>query len=94
MFLEDILNKDMKLGKACDIYELTVEHLRFAGDEVKLRVLNLVNDIIDIIYFLTCSQVKKGLSTHVYKGKRKPVNKSSSYRRVTVTPQIGGILDR
>ena len=92
--LEDIINKDMKLGKACDIYKLTVEHLRFAGNEVKLRVLNLVNDIIDNIYFLTCSQVKKGLSTPVYKGKRKPVNKSSSYRRVTVTPQIGGILDR
>ena len=64
--LEDILNKDMKLGKARDIYKLTVEHLSFAGNEVKLRVLNLVNDIIDSIYFLTCSQVKKGLSTNVY----------------------------
>ena len=39
-------------------------------------------------------QVKKGLSTAVYKGKKKPVSKSSSYRRITVTPQIGGILDR
>ena len=92
--LEEILFKDMKLNKACDIYQLTVEHLRYAGQEAKLCILNLINDIIDNIYFLTCPQVKKGLSTAVYKGKKKPVCKSSSYRRITVTPQIGGILDR
>ena len=28
--LECILNKEMKLGKACDIYHLTTEHLRYA----------------------------------------------------------------
>ena len=30
----------------------------------------------------------------MYKGKKKPVSQSSSYRRITVTPQIGSILDR
>ena len=30
----------------------------------------------------------------IRKGKGKPVDQSTSYRRVTVTPQIGGILDR
>ena len=35
-----------------------------------------------------------GLGTAAYKGKRKPVSMSSSYRRITVTPQIGSILDR
>ena len=92
--LDKILNKDMKKGKACDIYKLTVEHLRFAGHEAKLIILQLLNDIIENIYYLTCPQVKKGLSTAVYKGKKKPVSESSSYRRITVTPQIGGILDR
>ena len=30
----------------------------------------------------------------IYKGKKKPVNKADSYRIVTVSPQIGGIIDR
>ena len=92
--LEKILNEDMKLGKACDIYKLSVEHLRYAGHQSKLIILKLLNDIVDNIYYLTCPQVKKGLSTAVYKGKKKPIADSSSYRRITVTPQIGGILDR
>ena len=92
--LENILTKDMKLRKACDIYKLTVEHLRYAGYEAKLVILGLLNDIIHNIYYLTCPQIKKGLSSNAYKGKKKPVADSNSYRRITVTPQIGGILDR
>jgi hypothetical protein len=30
--LKDILFKKLKLGKACDVFMLTVEHLRNAGD--------------------------------------------------------------
>ena len=92
--LEDILNKEMKLRKACDIYKLTVEHLRYAGAGAKLIILKLLNDIIKNIYYLTCPQIKKGLSTAIFKGKKKPLSESSSYRRITVTPCIGSILDR
>ena len=84
----------MKLGKACDVYKLSVEHLRYSGHEAKLVILKLINSIFSDIYFLTYSQIKVGLSTAVYKGKRKPVSQSSSYRRITVTPQIGAIIDR
>ena len=92
--LENILNKEMKLRKACDIYKLTTEHLRFAGEKVKLIILRLLNEIIENIYYLTCPQIKMGLSTAAYKGKKKPVTASTSYRRITVTPQIGSIIDR
>ena len=92
--LNNIVNKEMKLGKACDVYKLTVEHLRYAGTKAKQYILELINDIIKNIYYLTCPQVKKGLSTAAYKAKQKPKNKASSYRRITVTPQIGSILDR
>ena len=54
----------------------------------------LINRIIKNIYYLTCSQAKIGLGTYIHKGRGKPVDKSKSYRRVTVTPLIGGILDR
>ena len=92
--LEEIINKRMKLGKACDVYQLTVEHLRYCGYSAKMCILKLINMIIDNIYFLTCPQVKVGLGSALHKGKGKPVSKSKSYRRITVTPQIGSILDR
>ena len=92
--LENILFKKMKTGKACDIYHLTVEHIREAGLEAKLIILDLINKIIEDIYYLTCSQIKIGLGSALHKGKNKPVASSKSYRRITVTPQIGAILDR
>ena len=92
--LENIIGKEMKRGKACDIYKLTAEHLKFDGRSVKLVVMSLINDIIENIYYLSCPQIKAGLGTSVYKGKKKPLSQSTSYRRITVTPQIGSILDR
>ena len=91
---KNIVFKNMKSGKACDAYFLTVEHIRESGEIAQECIRTLINKIIDNIYFLTCPQIKVGLGTYVYKGKKKPVSKSSSYRRVTVTPQIGSILDR
>ena len=52
--LEKILCKEMKLKKACDIYKLTVEHLRYCGYQAKLVILKLLNNIIKSIYYLTC----------------------------------------
>jgi hypothetical protein len=92
--LNKILYNDMKSSKACDIYMLTVEHLRNAGEKAKQNILNLVNELIRNIYYLTSPQVKRGLSSVIYKGKKKPTVSSNSYRRITVTPQLGGILDR
>ena len=56
--------------------------------------MKLLNSIITNIYFLTCPQLKAGLGTSIHKGKKKPRNQSKSYRRITVSPQIGCILDR
>ena len=92
--LNKILYSDMKSGKACDIYMLTVEHLRNAGEKAKKHIVNLVNELIENIYYVTSSQVKRGLSSVIYKAKKKPTVSSNSYRRITVTPQLGGILDR
>ena len=94
--LNEILHKDMKLNKACDIYLLTVEHLRYvyAGEDAKQNVLNLLNDIMNEIYYLTCLQLKKGLSSVVFKGKKKSMILSNLYRRIKVIPQLGSILDR
>ena len=91
--LNHILHTKMKSGKSCDIYHLTVEHLRFCGNKAKTYLLALINSILRNIYFLTCSQIKLGLGTAVYKQKNKPVTQSNSYRRITVTPILGAIID-
>ena len=83
--LDQILFTKMKPGKACDIYHLTVEHLRHCGLEAKLCILELINRIFQDIFFLTCPQIKLGLGTAVFKGKNKPSSKSNSYRRITVS---------
>jgi hypothetical protein len=91
---ENIIYKKMKPNKACDVYQLTVEHIREAGPVAKQCMLDLLNSILANIYFLTCPQIKTGLASSIHKGKNKPLDKSSSYRRITVTPHIGSILDR
>ena len=91
--LDHILQRQMKPGKACDIYHLTVEHLRHCGYIAKTSILVLINRILSNIYFLSCPELKLGLGTAVYKAKNKPASKSSSYRRITVSPILGAILD-
>ena len=91
--LNTIIFNKMKLGKACDIYQLTVEHLRYGGDIVREYILCFINRILENIYFISCTQLKLGLATSIHKGKKKPVNLSTSYRRITVTPILGAIID-
>ena len=90
--LNKILNSKMKAGKACDVYQVTVEHLRHCGDQAKQHILTLINRILHDIYYLSCPQIKLGLGTPIQK-KKKPLSKSNSYRRITVTPIIGAIID-
>ena len=83
----------MKPGKSCDIYHLSVEHLRYCGSEAKTHILNLINKILENMNFLACPELKLGLGTCIHKGKNKPITNSRSYRRITVTLIIGAIID-
>ena len=91
--LQHILSSRMKAGKACDVYQLTVEHIRNCGHDALLVILQLINKILKNIYYLSCPQMKLGLGSAVWKGKKKPLAKSTSYRRITVTPILGAIVD-
>ena len=92
--LDGIIDKEMKTGKACDIYKLTAEHLKHAGYGARTAILGLVNDIIRNMKSLACPQIKAGLGTAAFKGKKKTISQASSYRRITVVPQLGSIIDR
>ena len=92
--LEKIIDKEMKNGKACDVYKLTAEHLKHAGYGARIAILNLINDILGDLKSFACPQIKAGLGTAAFKGKKKAVSQAFSYRRITVVPQIGSIIDR
>ena len=91
--LKDIIFRRLKLNKACDVYMLTVEHLRFAGDDNLQLLLILLNKIIDNLNCLSSRQLNTAVATVVYKGKGKPVSQHKSYRQVRVSPLIGRLLD-
>ena len=91
--LRDIIFKRLKLNKACDIYKLTVEHLRNCGEKTLGLILCLLNSIIDHLNYLSSPQLNTALATIVYKGKGKPIHQHKSYRQVRVTPLIGRLLD-
>ena len=91
--LKDILFKKLKLNKACDIFMLTVEHLRYAGDDAHLSILWLLNSIIDNISVLSSPQLNTSVASVVYKGKGKPIYHHKSHRLVRVTPFFGRLID-
>ena len=91
--LKCILFKKLKLNKACDVFKLTVEHLRNAGDESLAIILNLLNNIIKNIKVLSSPQLNTSVATVVHKRKGKPVFHHKSHRLVRVTPLLGRIID-
>ena len=91
--LKDILFKKLKLKKACDVFKLTVEHLRNAGDNSLLLIMKLLNCIIDNVNFLSSPQLNTSVASVVYKGKGKPLFNHKSHRLVRVTPLFGRIID-
>ena len=91
--LKRILFKKLKLNKACDIFKLTVEHLRNAGDESLALILNLLNNVIKNIKVLSSPQLNTSVASVVHKGKGKPLFLHKSHRLVRVTPLFGRIID-
>ena len=91
--LKDIIFKRLKPNKACNIFKLTVEHLRNAGDQTLSLILRLLNSIIDNLNYLSSPQLNTAIATIVFKGKGKPVYQHKSYRQVRVTPFVGHLLD-
>ena len=86
----DIVNK-LKTGKASDVYGLSAEHLQFAHPSLVDAITLIINEITEN------SQVpqalKMGLVTPVYKKKKSALD-PNNYRRITVTPIVGKILEK
>ena len=91
--LNKILFNRLKLGKACDLNQLTVEHLRFAGSDTLSLILKVINSIIRNINYLSSSELNTSIASIIHKGKGKPVTNHKSYRQVRVAPLLSRIID-
>ena len=91
--LKDMIFRKLKLNKACDIHKLTVEHLRYVGDECLLFLLDLINQIINDVDLLSSDALNTAVATPIYKGKSKCITNHKSYRLVRVLPLISRIFD-
>ena len=91
--LKFILFSKLKPNKACDIYRLTIEHLRYCGDRTLTLILQLINLIIRDLSCLSSSHLNTSIASIIHKGKGKSVTHHKSYRQVRVTPLIARIID-
>ena len=51
--LKEIVNKKLKKNKACDLYHLTPEHLKYAGEKSLKLLCNLINRILKDLEYLS-----------------------------------------
>ena len=61
--LKHILFKKLQVNKACDVFKLTIEHLRYAGDQTLLIILELLNHIIDNINVMSSPQLNTSIAS-------------------------------
>ena len=87
------VHKKLKSKKACDIYKLTAEHLKHAGDETLEHLCTLINRIIENMEYLEAPELKVAIASVIHKGKDKPKTHRKSYRLVRVCPLIVRLID-
>ena len=90
---KDIIFKRLKTNKACDIYMLTTEHLRCAGDKVLTQLCCFINRVLQNLQFFAAAEFKMAVASVIYKAKDKPKQHHKSYRLVRICPLIGRIID-
>ena len=90
--LQEIVSK-LKNNKACDIYHMTAEHLKYAGVKTLELLCVYINRVIQNMEFYSAPEFKLSVASVIYKGKDKPRNHHKSYRLVRVGPLIGRLID-
>ena len=70
--LKNIIFKKLKTNKACDIYKLRTEHLRYAGDQVLMELVSFINRVLENLCFFAATEFKMAVASVIYKAKDKP----------------------
>ncbi|XP_045205894.2 uncharacterized protein LOC123558082 [Mercenaria mercenaria] len=80
----------INVGKATDFYDLSIESIKFGGEDLHVMLLQIINSIFD--KGDVPSVLKIGVLSPVYKNKG-PCNDVSNYRCITVLPVIVKIIE-
>lgn len=90
---EDVLKltATFKNGKSQDCYDLTAEHLKYAGPNVIECLTNIINYIFETTYIP--ESLLKGILTPIPK-KNKDKKLPDNYRGITVTPILCKLLEK
>ncbi len=80
-----------KNGKAQDCFDLTAEHLKYAGPNVTILLSSIINYIFDTTSIPEC--ILKGILTPIAK-KGKDKTSPDNYRGITVTPILCKVLEK
>ena len=91
--LQNIIHRKFKNNKACDIYQLTPEHLKYAGEKFIDVLCTLINRVLSNLSFLSAPEFKVSIASVIHKGKGKLKTHHKSFRLVRVCPLIGRIID-
>ena len=81
----------LKNNKAPDAYGISAEHLKLSSSRTVEIMTSVLNTVISTKAIPSCH--KLGIVTPVHK-KGKPANKPDSYRRITVTPTTGKVIEK
>ena len=82
--------KSINTGKSADIYNITIEHIINAGEQMITILLQIVNAIFD--HGSVPDILKVGLLTPVFKNKGN-IAEVINYRGITVLPVINKIIE-
>ena len=91
--LKEIVHKKLKKNKACDLYQITPEHLKHAGDATLELLCVFINRVLKNLEVLKAPEFKMSIASVIHKGKNKPKNHHKSYRLVRICPMVGRIID-
>ena len=91
--MKDIVSKKLKNNKACDIYKIKPEHLKYAGEKTLEILCSFINRVLENINYLAAPEFKTSVASVIHKGKGKPKNLHKSFRLVRVCPLIGRLID-
>ena len=75
------------------VLRMTKEHFKYCGTPALHCLLQFLNMVILNIYYMSCKPIKVGLASAIHKGKGRPLTLTKSFRRITVNPHIGSLID-
>ena len=91
---EELLS-DLPAGKGGDLQGLQLEHIKNVDKEVRDFIRELINEILPgIPETYSDTLLNTRVATMIYKGKQKPKDKVSSYRRVSIGSIFQKIIDQ